>query len=393
MLPSPCLWGAYSHIRKSYFLVKWHHVVLTGQAQPDSGKQGAAGAQPVQGVVTTAASSSLNWRGWGPCRAQLGSCKQHPWDPPVLRHLQREGLQSQQAAPSTLGSLTGLFFFSRVSFYSRSPHTTLEAVPTGTSWVPYPLIKVLTAWRCPLRSFPKAALQEGAGETSVFTAPGQSTTLLPSEGCKQGAQATQAPWKAGVYWDEKCGGPVKERTGGSDLKTLVSRIRAGFVLTEHFTCQWNGDSDWLLGSGEPHQLRSNSHKSIKEIRATPLVSFKSFLIQKKKKKPTNAWLRVSEIVWGYRTSALCVRLWERQLWKKCHQPACVITGNRYSWSAPFRAPGPWDELTTSLHEPPGRARPSGHGCRHAVPGAPQTRCVEKVQKYKDVSGPSVLGRI
>lgn len=290
MLPSPCLWGAYSHIRKSYFLVKWHHVVLTGQAQPDSGKQGAAGAQPVQGVVTTAASSSLNWRGWGPCRAQLGSCKQHPWDPPVLRHLQREGLQSQQAAPSTLGSLTGLFFFSRVSFYSRSPHTTLEAVPTGTSWVPYPLIKVLTAWRCPLRSFPKAALQEGAGETSVFTAPGQSTTLLPSEGCKQGAQATQAPWKAGVYWDEKCGGPVKERTGGSDLKTLVSRIRAGFVLTEHFTCQWNGDSDWLLGSGEPHQLRSNSHKSIKEIRATPLVSFKSFLIQKKKKnQPMHDW--------------------------------------------------------------------------------------------------------
>lgn len=36
---------------------------------------------------------------------------------------------------------------------------------------------------------------------------------------------------------------MKERTGGSDLKTLVSRIRAGFVLTEHFTCQWNGDSD------------------------------------------------------------------------------------------------------------------------------------------------------
>lgn len=232
MLPSPCLWGAYSHIRKSYFLVKWHHVVLTGQAQPDSGKQGAAGAQPVQGVVTTAASSSLNWRGWGPCRAQLGSCKQHPWDPPVLRHLQREGLQSQQAAPSTLGSLTGLFFFSRVSFYSRSPHTTLEAVPTGTSWVPYPLIKVLTAWRCPLRSFPKAALQEGAGETSVFTAPGQSTTLLPSEGCKQGAQATQAPWKAVSTGMRSVVDPWRRGQEGQILKLLFPEsVQVLFLLS------------------------------------------------------------------------------------------------------------------------------------------------------------------
>ena len=34
-----------------------------------------------------------------------------------------------------------------------------------------------------------------------------------------------------------------KETGGSDLKTLVSRILVGSVLTEHFTCQWNGDSD------------------------------------------------------------------------------------------------------------------------------------------------------
>ena len=287
MLLSPCLWGAYSHVRKSYFLVKWHHVVLTGQAQLDSGKQVAAGAQPVQWVVTTAASSSLSWRGWGPCRAQLGSCQQHPWDPPVLRHLQREGLQSQQAAPSTLGSLTGLFFFSRVSFHSRSPRTTLEAVPMGTSWVPYPLIEVFTAWRCPLRSFPRAALREGAGETSVFTAPG------PLQGMQTRSSSYPGSLESWCLLGEKRGGPVKE-TGGSDLKTLVSWILVGSVLTEHFTCQWNGDSDWLLGRGEPHQLSSNSQKSIKEIRATPLVSFKSFLIKKKKKQPTNAWLRVSE---------------------------------------------------------------------------------------------------
>lgn len=95
--------------------------------------------------------------------------------------------------------------------------------------------------RCPLRSFPRAALREGAGETPVFKAPGQSTTRLPSEGYKQGAQATQAPWKAGVYWDEKRAGPVKEMTGGSDLKTLVPRILVGSVLTERFTCQWNSD--------------------------------------------------------------------------------------------------------------------------------------------------------
>ena len=41
--------------------------------------------------------------------------------------------------------------------------------------------------RCPLRSFPIAALREGAGETPVFKAPSQSTTLLPSEGYKPGS--------------------------------------------------------------------------------------------------------------------------------------------------------------------------------------------------------------
>ena len=37
----------------------------------------------------------------------------------------------------------------------------------------------------------------------------------------------------------------------------------------------------LLGKRKPHQLSSNSQYIIKEIRATPLVSFKSFLIKKK----------------------------------------------------------------------------------------------------------------
>lgn len=91
--------------------------------------------------------------------------------------------------------------------------------------------------RCPLFSFPRAALREGAGETPVFKAPSH---FSPPRDTNQ-AQATQAPWKAAVYWDEKCAGPVKETTGGSDLKTLVPRILVGSVLTEHFTCQWNSD--------------------------------------------------------------------------------------------------------------------------------------------------------
>lgn len=74
------------------------------------------------------------------------------------------------------------------------------------------------------------------GARSVHHAP-------PLRGCNQGAQATQAPWKAGVYWDEKRGRPVTETTGGSNLKTLVPQILVGSVLTEHFTCQWNSDSD------------------------------------------------------------------------------------------------------------------------------------------------------
>ena len=130
-----------------------------------------------------------------------------------------------------------------------------------------------------------SAAGRGWGDLCLYNA-GSVHHASPLRGMQTRSSSYPGSLESCVYWDEKCGGPVKERTGGSDLKTLVSRIRAGFVLTEHFTCQWNGDSDWLLGSGEPHQLRSNSHKSIKEIRTTPLVSFKSFLIQKKK-NPTN----------------------------------------------------------------------------------------------------------
>ena len=203
MLLSPRLWGAHSHIRKSSFLVRWHHVVLTGQAQLESGKQGVAGAQPVQGVVTRAAPSSLGWRGWGPRRAQLGCCQQCPWNPPVLWQLQREGVQSQQTVRSTLGSPTGLFFFSRVSFYSRSPRTALEAVPTGTSWVPYPLIEVVTA--ALYAASPEQRCGKGLGRPPSLKRPvtsplwGIQTRLklprLPGKLLSTGMRSVLDPWR------------------------------------------------------------------------------------------------------------------------------------------------------------------------------------------------------
>ena len=159
-------------------------MVLTGQAQPESGKQGAAGAQPVQGVVTRAASSSLGWRGWGPRRAQPGRCQQGPWDPPYSGSSREGGFShNQQSAPHS-GPLLDCFLLTcfllqQVPLHGPPGSAHGDLVSTGPS--------DRGRHRCPLRSFPIAALREGAGETPVFKAPSQSTTLLPSEGYKPGS--------------------------------------------------------------------------------------------------------------------------------------------------------------------------------------------------------------
>lgn len=87
-----------------------------------------------------------------------------------------------------------------------------------------------------------SAAGRGWGDLCLYSA-GSVHHASPLRGMQTRSSSYPGSLESCVYWDEKCGGPVKERTGGSDLKTLVSRIRAGFVLTEHFTCQWNGDSD------------------------------------------------------------------------------------------------------------------------------------------------------
>lgn len=145
-------------------------------------------ARPVQGVSSHYSSiQTLELERTATRTCTAGCFQPHSWDPACApAPPETGGSRSQQAAHSTHGSLTGLFIFSHVVFYSKSPwhdtwrSTHLDLVSNA------PSDQGLAAQWCPLRSFSRAALREGEEEISAFKAPSQSTTLLPSEGSKKG---------------------------------------------------------------------------------------------------------------------------------------------------------------------------------------------------------------
>lgn len=121
-------------------------MVLTRQAQLESGNQGAAGAQRSR----SGHHSSVQL----PELETMGTMSEHSWGPAkstprtrLCSGTSREGLQSQPAAPSTLGSPYWIAFLLTCFLLQQVPPHDPGGSATGTSWVPYPLIKVFTAWR------------------------------------------------------------------------------------------------------------------------------------------------------------------------------------------------------------------------------------------------------
>lgn len=120
-------------------------------------------ARPVQGVSSHYSSiQTLELERTATRTCTAGCFQQHSWDPACApAPPETGGSRSQQAAHSTHGSLTGLFIFSHVVFYSKSPwHDTWRS--THSDLVSNaPSDQGLAAQWCPLRSFSRAALGKG----------------------------------------------------------------------------------------------------------------------------------------------------------------------------------------------------------------------------------------
>lgn len=104
--------------------MKWHHVVLTRQAQLESGNQGAAGAQPVK-EWSPQQRQLLSWRRWDHVQGSW-SCKGTPRT--RLCSDPQRGASVTTSSPLHSDPLLDCFSSHVFPFYSRSPMT-LEVVP------------------------------------------------------------------------------------------------------------------------------------------------------------------------------------------------------------------------------------------------------------------------